>query len=145
MSLENLVSINRLQKHTATPESILKLLSAAERNLDDAQVSSITPENRFDAAYKAILQCAMAALWVKGYRTPTSVPGHHQTAIQSLPLTVEVDKTTVIVLDALRKQRNLADYEGDPITDATLAECLLQAQELFTHTRLKILEMLAAQ
>lgn len=29
---------------------------------------------------------------------------------------------------ALRKQRNLADYEGDPITDATLAECLKQAQ-----------------
>ena len=59
MSLENLVSINRLQKHTATPESILKLLSAAKRNLADAQVSSITPENRFDAAYKAILQCAV--------------------------------------------------------------------------------------
>lgn len=51
----------------------------------------------------------------------------------------------MIVLDALRKQRNLADYEGDPVTDATLAECLLQAQELFTHARSKILEMLAAQ
>lgn len=145
MSLENLVSIKRLQKHTATPESILKLLSAAERNLADAQVSSITSENRFDAAYKAILQCAMAALWARGYRTPTSVPGHHMTAIQSLPLTIQVDKTTVIVLDALRKQRNLADYEGDPITDATLAECLQQARQLFEHARPKILEMIAAQ
>lgn len=74
MSLENLVSIKRLQKHTATPESILKLLGAAERNLTDAQVSSITSENRFDAAYKAILQCAMAALWANGYRTQLACP-----------------------------------------------------------------------
>ena len=143
MSLENLVSINRLQKHKATHESILKLLSAAERNLVDAQVSSITPENRFDAAYKAILQCAMAALWIKGYRTPTSVPGHHMTAIQSLPLTIEVDKATVIILEALRKQRNLSDYEGDPITDATLTECLQQAKLLLAHATAKITAMMA--
>lgn len=126
----------------ATRESILKLLSAAERNLADAQVVSITPENRFDAAYKAILQCAMAALWAKGYRTPTSVPGHHMTAIQSLPLTIEVDKATVIVLEALRKQRNLSDYEGDPITDATLAECLQQAKLLLAQATAKITAMM---
>jgi hypothetical protein len=142
MSLENLVSINRLQRHTATRESILKLLSAAERNLADAQVSSITPENRFDAAYKTILQCAMAALWANGYRTPTSVPGHHLTALQSLPLTIEVNKTTVIILEALRKQRNLSDYEGDPITDATLMECLLQAKVLLTLAKAKITDMM---
>ena len=38
----------------------------------------------------------MAALWVHGYRTPTSVPGHHKTAIQSLPLTLQVNKDVVI-------------------------------------------------
>ena len=134
MSLDNLVAINRLQKHTATQDSILKLLAAAERNLLDAQVDSITAENRFDAAYKAIMQCAMAALWAKGYRAPTNVPGHHATAIQSLPLTIGVAQTDVIVLDALRKQRNLADYEGDSITDATLAECIKQARWLLGVT-----------
>lgn len=143
MSLDNLVAINRLQTHTATRESILKLLGAAERNLLDAEVTGITVENRFDAAYKAILQCAMAALWAKGYRTPTSVPGHHITAIQSLPLTIGLDKGSVIVLDALRKQRNLADYEGDLITDATLAECLRQAQQLLKFAKIKIAEMIA--
>ena len=36
---------------------------------------------------------------------------------------------------ALRKQRNLNDYEGDPVSDGVVAECLTQAKTLLTHTR----------
>ncbi len=135
MTLENLLAIRRLVRHEADRADILKLLAAAERNLADARVTSISAENRFDAAYKAILQCAMAALWAKGFRTSTSEPGHHQTAIQALPLTLALDNATVIVLDALRKQRNLNDYIGDGVSDALLAECLAQAEALLRHTR----------
>lgn len=138
MSLENLLKINRLQKHDASQDSILKLLVSAQRNLDDARAQNISAENRFDAAYKTILQCAMAALWANGYRTPTSVPGHHMTAIQTLPLTIGVNRESVIVLDALRKQRNLSDYEGDSISDTTLAECLLQAAGLLDFAKKEI-------
>lgn len=77
-------------------------------------------------------------MWANGYRTPTSVPGHHLTAIQTLPLTLGVNKDSVIVLDALRKQRNLSDYEGDSVSDATLAECLLQAASLLDFARKEI-------
>lgn len=104
MSLENLLAIKRLLRHKATPENLLKLLASAERNLSDANVVSISVENRFDAAYKAIMQCAMAALWANGYRTSTSEPGHHQTVIQVLPKTLGVDADITFVLDALRKQ-----------------------------------------
>jgi len=135
MTLENLLAIKRLQRHEAGRAAILKLLAAARRNLADARVTTISAENRFDAAYKAILQCAMAALWAKGYRTSTSEPGHHQTAIQALPLTLALDSATVIVLDALRKQRNLNDYTGDGVSEALLAECLAQAEKLLRHTR----------
>ena len=60
MSLENLLKISRLLVHHAGTADILKLLAAAERNLIDAQAINISTENRFDAAYKSILQCAMA-------------------------------------------------------------------------------------
>ena len=40
----------------------------------------------------------------------------------------------MIVLDALRKQRNLNDYEGDPISAAAVKECLTQAEALLAHT-----------
>jgi hypothetical protein len=135
MTLENLLAIRRLVRHEAGRAAIQKLLTAAERNLADSQVTTISAENRFDAAYKAILQCAMAALWAKGFRTSTSEPGHHQTAIQALPLTLALDNATVIVFDALRKQRNLNDYTGDGVSDALLTECLGQAEKLLRHTR----------
>lgn len=135
MTLENLLAIKRLQRHEAGRAAIVKLLAAAGRNLADAKVATISAENRFDAAYKAILQCAMAALWAKGFRTSTSEPGHHQTAIQALPLTLALDSATVIVLDALRKQRNLNDYTGDGVNEALLAECIAQAESLLLHTR----------
>jgi hypothetical protein len=135
MTLENLLAIQRLLRHDAGRAVVLKLLAAAERNLADARVTAISAENRFDAAYKAILQCAMAALSAKGYRTSTSQPGHHQTAIQTLPLTLAVDGATVIVLDALRKQRNLTDYTGGGVSDALLAECIAQAESLLRRAR----------
>ena len=135
MTLENLLAIKLLQAFDATPTGVLRLLASAERNLADAQLPALSADNRFDAAYKTILQCAMIGLWANGYRTSTSQPGHHQTALQALPKTLGVAQDTVIVLDALRKQRNLNDYEGDPINDAALRECLAQAASLLAHTR----------
>ncbi len=135
MTLENLLAIHRLQAFEATPDGVLRLLASAERNLADARLSELSNDNRFDAAYKTIMQCAMVGLWANGYRTATSQPGHHQTALQALPKTLGTAADTVIVLDALRKQRNLNDYEGDPVTDAAVRECLAQAEALLTHTR----------
>ena len=60
------------------------------------------------------MQCALVAMMASGYRPSTSAPGHHQTMIQSLPLTLGLDNDTWIVLDALRKKRNLNDYTGAP-------------------------------
>ena len=41
----------------------------------------------------------------------------------------------MIVLDALRKRRELDDYEGDAVSDAVVAECLQQAASLLSLTR----------
>ena len=133
MSLANLLKINKLQAHNPSRDAVQRLLEAANRNLTDAHIIEISAENRFDAAYKCIMQCAMLALWVNGYRTSTSQPGHHQTAIQTLPTTIGLEQTTVIVLDALRKQRNVSDYEGDPISDQAVIECIKQAEQLYQN------------
>lgn len=134
MTLHNLLAIQRLQAHAADPESVHKLLAAAGRNLTDARVTTISADSRFDAAYKCVMQCAMVGLWVHGYRTSTNQPGHHQTAIQCLPLTLDVPAATVIVLDGLRKLRNVNDYVGDPVPAAALATCINEAGELLETT-----------
>ena len=135
MTLANLLAIQRLQAFEESPQGVQRLLAAAERNLADAQLQALSAENRFDAAYKCILQCAMLGLWARGYRTPTSQPGHHQTTLQCLPLTMGLPGDVIIVLDALRKQRNQNDYEGDPVSTAVVTECLAQAHLLLAHTR----------
>src|SRR4030066_2141733 len=131
MTLENLLKTKQLQPHNPAREAVQRLLQAAARNIADARVEKISGENRFDAAYKAIMQCAMVALWANRYRTATSQPGHHQTAIQTLPITIGLEQSTVIVLDALRKQRNVSDYEGDPISDQVVIECIKKEEQLY--------------
>jgi hypothetical protein len=132
MSLRNLLGVS-LDEVKPDKVQVARLLAAAKRNLADAVLEGLSAENRFDAAYKAILQLAIAALHANGYRTLTSKAGHHQTALQTLPLTVGLAQSKVIVLDALRKQRNLADYGGELISDAAAAECLASARELQEH------------
>ena len=130
MSLSNLQAIGRLQAQPPDPPAMAKLLQAARQNLADARVEQISASNRFDAAYKCIMQCAMLGLWANGWRTSTSQPGHHQTTLQCLTHTLGVSPATVRVLDALRKQRNLSDYDGELVTEQALLECLQQAQVL---------------
>jgi len=130
MSLQNLLRIGKLKVHSPTAAEVQRLLEAIDRNLADASVTSISDETRFDAAYKAVMQCALVAMLSAGYRPATSEPGHHQTMIQSLPLTLGVGNDVWVVLDALRRQRNANDYTGQPITKAVVTECAAQATKL---------------
>jgi len=135
MTLQNLLAIGSLSQFKPQREDIQRLLTAAERNLADAGVAAISDENRFDAAYKCVMQCAMASLWANGYRTSTNKPGHPQTVIQSLPLTIGLDTRTMIVMDGLRKQRNLSDYDGAPISPTVVEACQSQATALLARVR----------
>lgn len=129
MTLDNLVG-RSLEQISPDKQLIQRLFAAAKRNIADAQTTTLSNENRFDMAYKAIMQLANAALQANGYRTLTSVPGHHQTMIQSLGKSIGLDNDIIIELDALRKQRNVADYSGDLITAGTMQSCLEHAQSL---------------
>ncbi len=135
MTLENLLAIHKLQNFEASAIGVQRLLTSASRNLADADLAALSAENRFDAAYKTVIQCAMIGLWANGYRTSTSQPGHHQTALQVLPKTLGLAQDVVIILNALRKQRNLNDYEGDPVSDSAVTECCKQAAFLLEHTQ----------
>ena len=134
MGLDKLVGIS-LDRIKPDASVVKRLISSAERNIADAHVLEISAENRFDVAYKAIMQLANAALQANGYRTLTNKPGHHMTMIQTLNQTADIDKQTVVTLDALRKQRNVADYSGDIIPTSAVDECISHAKNLLNDTR----------
>lgn len=130
MSLQNLLKIGQLKTHPPDAAEVQRLLAAATRNLADAPVTTISPETRFDAAYKAVMQSALAALMANGYRPDTNRPGHHVTVVQGLALTIGLSQPRVVVLDTLRRKRNLADYTGEDIDDSSVKHCITEGDQL---------------
>ncbi|MBV8605710.1 MAG: DNA-binding protein [Pelomonas sp.] len=133
MRLQNLLRIGRLKAHEATPAEIQRLLGAVVRNLADAAVGSVSEETRFDAAYKAVTQCALVALMAQGFRPSGNESDPHLATVQSLPLTLGVEDGTSAVLDALRRKRNAIDDTGDSVSPDMLDECIAQAHALRAH------------
>ena len=132
MTLENLLG-SALEKIPLDATNIHRLLVAARRSLADAQLAQMSSEGRFDMAYKSIMQAANAALQSRGFRTLTSKPGHHVTMIQSLTITIGVDRQFMITLDGLRKLRNLSDYSGDPVSESMAVEAVAHAKRLLAE------------
>lgn len=139
MSLQNLLKIRQLEAHETDAKQVRRMLESAGRNIADARQTSISPETRLDAAYRAITQLSMIALWANGFRPAKSKPGHHQTLIQSLVHTIELDRDDVTLLDTFRVKRNAIDYTGEDVDEASVDECIASADRLF----LRVSEWLA--
>jgi len=130
MSLEGLLKINRLVEHETDSEQFGRLLSSAGRFLNDARQDSVSLETRLDAAYRAIAQYATLALWANGYRTSKSSPGHHQTMIQSLVHSIDLDSDQMALLDTFRVKRNAIDYSGEDVDEGSVLACIDATESL---------------
>ena len=129
MSLKNLVGVS-LDTISPSRETARRLIAAVARQIADANIKATSSETRFCSAYTAIRMLADLGLHAHGYRTLASRPGHHYTAIQTLSQTFGVSARTIVRLDYLRKQRNVTEYSGDLVSDADVAECVVQAEAL---------------
>lgn len=135
MTLENLARIGRLREHAPTPRELAKLLDAAGRNLADAKNRTISDGNRYTCAYTAIMQAAQAALYAHGFRPETNSGGHHATLVQALVHTIGLPPARMQVLDALRRKRNVIDYEGDEPDPTEVDEAITEATALLDDVR----------
>lgn len=135
MSLQNLLRIGQLREHATDRAEIQRLLVAASRGVTDSRIRNISPETRFDAAYRALMQAALAALMANGFRPNTNKPGHHMTVLQTLPITIGLSNDRLEVVDALRRKRNLTDYTGADVDDSSALVCTEQAEQLLDDVR----------
>ncbi len=111
------------------------MLAAAERSIADARQFSISPETRLDAAYRAIMQLAMVALWANGFRPVKSMPGHHQIIIQTLVRSIGLDSDRMRLLDTFRVKRNAIDYTGEAVDTVSVEACIDAASRLLAAVR----------
>jgi len=128
--LQNLLKTGQLDKHETNAAQVRRMLNSAERSIADAKQVSISSETRLDAAYRAITQLSMIALWANGFRPARSKPGHHQTMIQSLVHTIELDRNHMLLLETFRIKRNAIDYAGDDVDEVSVAACTAAAGDL---------------
>ena len=133
MSLQNLLKIGQLEEHETNAEQVRRMLDSVERGITDARQESISPETRLDAAYRAITQLCMVALWANGCRPSKSKPGHHQTMIQFLVHSIGLNRDQMLLLDTFRVKRNAIDYTGDDVDVASVDECIEAANNLLHH------------
>ena len=136
MTLQNLLKIGQLDEHETNAEQVRRMLDSAERSITDARQETISRETRLDAAYRAITQLCMVALWANGYRPAKSKPGHHQTMIQSLVHSIGFDRDQMLLLDTFRIKRNAIDYTGDDVDETSVNECIEAADNLLRHVTL---------
>jgi hypothetical protein len=123
MTLEQLVDERLLHREPRRPGEVEKLVDAARRGLVDSGVPGVSVEGRFSIAYHAALQLCNAGLRLRGYRAGAESRASHVAAIRSLQYTLGIDIRARRVLDAFRKKRHKAQYEGmDLVSEAELAE-----------------------
>ena len=132
MSLQNLLRIGQLEAHETDARQLGRMLDAAARSIADARQHAISPETRLDAAYRAITQLSMLALWAHGYRPARSKPGHHLTMIKSLIYTVGLERDELLLLETFRVKRNAIDYTGEDVDEGSVSECIDAAERLRT-------------
>jgi hypothetical protein len=120
MTLQQWSENRWLVEHVTSQAEIADLLAVVERDLADAAIEGLSADRRLGIAYNAALQLATAALAAAGYR-----PGReraHERAILSLRHTIGLEQGTVDLLDAVRRKRNLSNYERAGTTSASEAD-----------------------
>lgn len=115
-----------LQPHETSALEISDLLDVVDRDLADASVVGLSADWRLSIAHNAILQLATCALAAEGYRPDRQRA--HERAILSLQWTIGLEQETVAVLDAVRRKRNISNYERAGRATRTEGRCQVVLQ-----------------
>lgn len=111
MSLEKWAEYGWLKAEPTSRDEIKSLLTIVRRDLKDANVTAISEDRRFEAAFNAPRTAATIALRASGYRTSTQL-GHHVKTIESLELTIKADSKMIQKMKTFSRKSNVTSYDS---------------------------------
>lgn len=109
MSLHAWLESRWIVSHESSRAEVEELLAVVDRDLADAAIDGLSSDWRLGIAYNAALQLATLALAAEGFRVARERA--HERSILSLRFTVGLDADLVDVIDAVRRKRNVSNYE----------------------------------
>jgi len=129
MELRELALNGAITQEAITSGEVTRFRDSIRDRLKDAANSEISSRTRLELAYYAILDCALLALRVEGYRTK-SERGHHRVALQTLEETVGASSSDIDYYFELARIRSASLYGATPISESDAREALEAAREL---------------
>lgn len=111
MSLEKWAEYGWLKAEPTSRAEIRSLLAIIDRDLKDVNVTAVSEDRRFEAAFSAARTAATIALRASGYRTSMQ-SGHHLKMIESLELTINAEPKLIQRMKMLSKKRNATSYDS---------------------------------
>lgn len=125
MNLKPWVSKGDLQRIQVTDKSLSDLSKLIDRDIKDAQVTSLSADRRFAIAYNAALNLASYVIRKNGYRVAAKVGHHRITFLVAGEILGRNAKTYVDYFDVCRRKRNKVDYDlSGVVADGEVTELL---------------------
>jgi hypothetical protein len=122
-----------LQKVHVNRRSLADLSNLVDRDLNDAQVASLSADRRFAIAYNAALNLANYVIRKNGYRVAAKVGHHRVTFLIAGEALGRTAKKHLDYFDVCRRKRNKVDYDlAGGATDKDVAELIEQVMEFKT-------------
>lgn len=134
LSLENWVSLKKLQREPASKNETADLLKNVDEFLTDSKSTTVSNNTRFNTAYNAALLLAKVALRACGYRTAGS-GAHHFDLIWSLHETIGTPSDFSEKFQKFSKKRHQSSYDAIPVSDKELKGMIELAEDLYRRVR----------
>jgi len=119
-----------IQKVHVNRRSLADLANVVDRDLNDAQVASLSADRRFAIAYNAALNLANYVIRKNGYRVTAKVGHHRITFLIAGEALGRTAKNHLNYFDLCRRKRNKVDYDlAGVATDKDVADLIKQVME----------------
>jgi len=109
---------------------LVNLLGIVNRDLNDAQIPSLSADRRFAIAYNAALNLANYVIRQRGYRVAAKVGHHKVTFVIAGEILGRNAMHHIDYFDICRRKRNKVDYDlAGVATDKDVTELIKQVLE----------------
>lgn len=139
MSLKDWSDNGWLKIHKTDKQEIQNLLKIVERDISDANNTSLSPDWQFGIAYNAALKLCTIIVYLQGYR-PENTLAHYRTIMSLKEIPGQNWTQYCAYLNSCRIKRNNLEYDSIEVISLSEAKQLLDFLTMFKGETIKYIQ-----